>query len=92
MRLIVLNCCGFIGVAFGIAIGNMDEEVNHYASLFISGAFLYIGLGQMLPIVQRTLEDESNFSSAKQRSMVNWCSTLFFIFGILIMYGITFLE
>ena len=48
---ILLNFSAFIGVAFGLAIGNLSPEISLYASLIVAGAFCYIGLTLMLPVV-----------------------------------------
>merc|ERR1712159_952672 len=90
MFIIFANVLSFLGVAFGIAIGSISENIAVYAELAVSGAFLYIGLGQLLPIVQRLIEKDDR--DPKVRKMANCLSTLAYLVGILICWGLTFIE
>lgn len=46
---IILNVLTYFGVAFGLAIGALNESFELYGSCVVAGAFLYIGMTSMLP-------------------------------------------
>jgi len=43
------NATSFVGVAIGLAIGNLNTNANVIAVCVVAGNFLYIGMTLMLP-------------------------------------------
>ena len=82
MVIVFLNCMTFIGAAMGIALTHINKKVTNYASLYVAGAFLYIGLTAMLPEVKA-------LHGNKKQTL---CSTFACLLGFVLMYAITFLE
>ena len=50
---ICLNCCLVIGALFGVALGAINKTVKMCSSLYVAGAFIYLGLTLLMPEIKK---------------------------------------
>lgn len=74
-------CSAFIGLGFALLLGTSSENLIHFAIPIAAGNFIYIAGSDLIP----ELHKEKHWKSAIFQ-------ILFFSLGVLIMFGLIFLE
>lgn len=83
-------CTCYIGMAFGIILGDVNEGASYISSL-AAGVFLYIALVDMMGELSATLEKSSRGSLAKTLNLLFLQNVGIFI-GISIIFALSFID
>jgi zinc transporter ZupT len=77
----IINITGIIGTIIGLGIGSLDAAGSSYSLAYVAGNFLYISLGEMIPIILN--------KKGKCLNVIQFC---FLLLGLFIMFMILLLE